>query len=63
MQASAIVFENPKFLSLKSLAVADMGDQDVEVEVEYSGISTGTAAVGRHHASVSGHGLPAGAGL
>ena len=42
MQASAIVFENPKLLSLKSLAVADMGDCDVEVGVEYSGISTGT---------------------
>ncbi|NDH51042.1 MAG: chlorophyll synthesis pathway protein BchC [Betaproteobacteria bacterium] len=42
MQASAIVFENPKLLSLKSLAVADMGECDVEVGVEYSGISTGT---------------------
>ena len=42
MQARAIVFENPRCLSLQSMTVADMGDNDVLVEVEYSGISTGT---------------------
>ena len=42
MQADAIVFETPKTIALRSLAMADMGDSDVEVAVEYSGISTGT---------------------
>jgi 3-hydroxyethyl bacteriochlorophyllide a dehydrogenase len=42
MQADAIVFETPKTMSLQSLAMAEMGESDVEVAVEYSGISTGT---------------------
>ena len=42
MQAQAIVFENPKSLSVQTQAIAEMGDADVEVAVEYSGISTGT---------------------
>ena len=42
MQADAIVFETPKTMSLQSLAMAEMGETDVEVAVEYSGISTGT---------------------
>lgn len=42
MQANAIVFETPESLSVQALAMAEMGDLDVEVAVEYSGISTGT---------------------
>jgi 3-hydroxyethyl bacteriochlorophyllide a dehydrogenase len=42
MQAHAIVFESPKSLSVQSQAIAEMGDLDVEVAVEFSGISTGT---------------------
>jgi 3-hydroxyethyl bacteriochlorophyllide a dehydrogenase len=42
MQASAIVFQSPCQLSVRSLNLRDMADGDVEVEVEYSGISTGT---------------------
>ena len=42
MQADAIVFETPRTMSLQSLAMAEMGQSDVEVAVEYSGISTGT---------------------
>ena len=42
MQADAIVFETPRTMSLQSLAMAEMGEADVEVAVEYSGISTGT---------------------
>jgi 3-hydroxyethyl bacteriochlorophyllide a dehydrogenase len=42
MQADAIVFETPMTMSLQSLAMAEMGKSDVEVAVEYSGISTGT---------------------
>jgi bacteriochlorophyllide a dehydrogenase len=42
MQADAIVFETPMTMSLQSLAMAEMGESDVEVAVEYSGISTGT---------------------
>lgn len=42
MQADAIVFETPRTMSLQSLAMAEMGESDVEVAVEYSGISTGT---------------------
>ena len=42
MQADAIVFETPMTMSLQSLAMAEMGQSDVEVAVEYSGISTGT---------------------
>ena len=42
MQASAIVFQQPKSLALKALSLPDMGPADVEVQVEFSGISTGT---------------------
>jgi len=42
MQASAIVFQQPKSLALKALTLPDMGPADVEVQVEFSGISTGT---------------------
>jgi len=42
MQASAIVFQQPKSLALKALTLPDMGPADVKVQVEFSGISTGT---------------------
>jgi len=42
MQAQAIVFQSPCQLSVRSLALRPLVEGDVEVEVEYSGISTGT---------------------
>ena len=42
MQANAIVFQQPKSLAIKRLALPDMGANDVQVQVEFSGISTGT---------------------
>ena len=38
----AVVFVKPGEIALRHLALAEMGAQDVEVEVAYSGISTGT---------------------
>ena len=42
MQANAIVFQQPQSLAIKALALPDMGTNDVQVQVEFSGISTGT---------------------
>lgn len=42
MQADAVVFHNPKSLSVQPLLLTEPGAGDIEVEVEYSGISTGT---------------------
>ena len=42
MQATAIVFQQPKSLALTGLSLPEMGAADVKVEVEFSGISTGT---------------------
>ena len=42
MQAQAIVFQSPCNLSVRSLELRGLNDGDLEVEVEYSGISTGT---------------------
>lgn len=42
MQAQAIVFQSPCQLSVEKLTLRTMAEGDVEVEVEYSGISTGT---------------------
>ena len=42
MQANAIVFQQPKSLAIKGLPLPDMGATDVQVQVEFSGISTGT---------------------
>ena len=42
MKAKAIVFEAPKILSVRELELAPMGPLDLEVEVSFSGISTGT---------------------
>ncbi|MGI9217350.1 MAG: chlorophyll synthesis pathway protein BchC [Hydrogenophaga sp.] len=42
MQAQAIVFQSPCQLSVQTLALRPMADGDVEVQVQYSGISTGT---------------------
>ena len=42
MQSTAIVFQHPKSLALTALSLPEMGAADVQVEVEFSGISTGT---------------------
>ena len=42
MQSTAIVFQQPKSLALTALSLPRMGAADVQVEVEFSGISTGT---------------------
>jgi bacteriochlorophyllide a dehydrogenase len=42
MQSIAIVFQQPKSLALTALSLPQMGAADVQVEVEFSGISTGT---------------------
>jgi bacteriochlorophyllide a dehydrogenase len=42
MQSTAIVFQQPKSLALTGLSLPEMGAADVKVEVEFSGISTGT---------------------
>ena len=42
MQSTAIVFQQPKSLALAALSLPEMGSADVKVEVEFSGISTGT---------------------
>jgi 3-hydroxyethyl bacteriochlorophyllide a dehydrogenase len=42
MTADAIVFQSPCSLSVRSLDLRSLADGDVEVDVSYSGISTGT---------------------
>src|ERR1700749_1639630 len=42
MQALAVILENPRQLSLQSLALADATDGDVIVDIEWTAISTGT---------------------
>ena len=42
MQAQAVVFQNPQHLVMRTLELPEPGIGEVEVEVEYSGISTGT---------------------
>jgi 3-hydroxyethyl bacteriochlorophyllide a dehydrogenase len=42
LTASAIVFEAPQHLSVQTLELKAFEDADLEVEVSYSGISTGT---------------------
>ena len=42
MQAQAIVFQQPRQLSLQTLELPTLTEGQVQVEVEYSGISTGT---------------------
>ena len=42
MHSTAIVFQQPKSLALAALTLPEMGSTDVKVEVEFSGISTGT---------------------
>ncbi|MFM8624080.1 MAG: chlorophyll synthesis pathway protein BchC [Betaproteobacteria bacterium] len=42
MKASAIVFQNPRRLSVQSLDLRPLGPGQIEVEVDFSGISTGT---------------------
>ena len=42
MKAQAIVFQQPQQLALQALSLPNLGPGQIEVEVEYSGISTGT---------------------
>jgi 3-hydroxyethyl bacteriochlorophyllide a dehydrogenase len=42
MQAQAIVFQEPRRLALQSLDLPELTDGQIQVQVEYSGISTGT---------------------
>ena len=42
MKALAVVFNHPRELSLQSLPLPELQDDQLEVAVEYSGISTGT---------------------
>jgi 3-hydroxyethyl bacteriochlorophyllide a dehydrogenase len=42
MNTTAVVFEEPGRLSLSHLELADAGEDDIVVDVEWSGISTGT---------------------
>lgn len=42
MDAIAVILEAPERLSLRTLALTAMGDADICVEIEWSGISTGT---------------------
>ncbi len=42
MDTLAVVFERPRQLSLQRLALADVSDGDLAVDVEWSAISTGT---------------------
>ena len=42
MKAQAVVFHHPRELSRQSLELPDLQDGQLEVAVDYSGISTGT---------------------
>ena len=42
MHANAIVFKNPQHLVLEALTLPELGHEDIQIEVAYSGISTGT---------------------
>ena len=42
MQAKAIVFHSPQHLSVQSLELPKTAEGEIEVEIDYSGISTGT---------------------
>ena len=42
MHANAIVFKNPQHLVLEALTLPELGREDIQIEVAYSGISTGT---------------------
>jgi len=42
MIANAIVFKHPQQLALAALALPEPGNEDIQIEVEFSGISTGT---------------------
>jgi 3-hydroxyethyl bacteriochlorophyllide a dehydrogenase len=42
MKSQAVVFNQPRQLSVQSLELSELAEGQVQVEVEYSGISTGT---------------------
>ena len=65
MNTLAVVLERPESLALRRLALTPPSDADIVVDVEWSGISTGTEKLlwtGRMP-SFPGHGLSARAGL
>ena len=42
MHAHAVVFKNPQSLALDQLSLPAVGEEDIQIAVEFSGISTGT---------------------
>lgn len=42
MHAHTVVFKNPQQLALEKLSLPSVGEEDIQIAVEYSGISTGT---------------------
>ena len=65
MKTAAVVLEQPEHLVLSELVLSTPATQDVVVDIEWSGISTGTERLlwtGRMP-QLPRHGLPAGAGL
>ena len=61
----AVVLQQPEQLTLDRLRLCEPGEEDVVVDVDFTGISTGTerSALDRPHAGVPGHGLSPGARL
>ena len=42
MQSTAVIIKEPKVIALEQVRIDELGDTDVAVEMEWSGISTGT---------------------
>ncbi len=42
MKGTAIVFEAPQRIAVNALSLSELGQADVQVEIDYSGVSTGT---------------------
>ena len=42
MQSTAVIIKEPKVIALEQVRIDGLGDTDVAVEMEWSGISTGT---------------------
>ncbi len=65
MRALAVVVSQPRELEVRHLALTPPGPADVVVDIEWSGISTGTERLlwSGTHAAVPRHGLSAGARL
>ena len=65
MNTLAVVLQQPEQLLLSRLPLTAPTDDDVIVDIEWSGISTGTERLlwTGHMPALPRHGLPAGAGL